>query len=84
MQGLAHKCAVNRDTYHRHGTTCEQARQIRANWLNWIATGRAAYAAQLGQEAAGVNAAAQQEAAERLRNLQQVPIHHQLLDLCLT
>jgi hypothetical protein len=44
---------------------------VRANWLSWVATDRAAYAAQLGQEAAGVNAAAEADAAARLRNLQQ-------------
>jgi hypothetical protein len=63
-------CSLCREPYHRHGTTCEEARQIKANWLNWVATGRVAYAVQLGQDAAGVNAAAQQEAASRIANMQ--------------
>lgn len=64
-------CSLCRDIYHRHNTTCEDARQIKADWLDWIANGRARYAEQMGQEAAQVNAAAQQEAAALLRNLQQ-------------
>jgi hypothetical protein len=64
-------CSLCREIYHRHNTTCEEARQIKADWLDWIANGRARYAQQIGQEAAQVNAAAQQEAAALLRNLQQ-------------
>lgn len=63
-------CSLCRDIYHRGNTTCEQARQIRTNWLDWVANGRAQYAAQLGHEAAQANAAAQAEAATRLQNLQ--------------
>lgn len=64
-------CSLCRDTYHRHNTTCEEARQIRADWLDWVANGRARYAEQLGRDAAQVNAAAQQAAAATLHNLQQ-------------
>jgi hypothetical protein len=64
-------CSLCKEMYHRGNTTCEQARQITTNWLDWIAHGRAQYAAQLGHEAAQANAAAQAEAAMRLRNLQQ-------------
>ena len=64
-------CSLCRDTYHRHNTTCEEARQIRAGWLDWVANGRARYAEQLGRDVAQVNAAAQEAAAATLRNLQQ-------------
>lgn len=64
-------CSLCREIYHRHNTTCDEARQIKADWLDWIANGRARYAEQIGQEAAQVNAVAQQEAAALLRNLQQ-------------
>ena len=42
-------CSLCRGMYHGNAT-CEQARQITANWLDWIANGRAQYAAQLVAE----------------------------------
>ena len=64
-------CSLCRDSpYHRHGTTCEQARAIRYAWDQWIATGRAEFYARLGQKAATANAAAAQAASERLAQVQ--------------
>ena len=64
-------CSLCREPWHRHGTTCEEARQIRTDWLSWIATGRQEYQRQLGQEAADVNAQAAADAAASLANMRQ-------------
>jgi hypothetical protein len=64
-------CSLCREPWHRNGTTCEQARQIRTDWLSWIATGRQEYQRQLGQEAAGINAQAAADAAASLANMRQ-------------
>lgn len=63
-------CSLCKDIYHHGDTTCEQAQQIRANWLDWIADGRQRFMLQLGHAAAQVNATAQAEAATLLQNLQ--------------